>query len=73
MNSKQKRRSMRYWKYTVEVYEPWWSMDRSDWLIKNFGCKNKGRRYAWCSWNPTEYSFHQEKDYVAFLLRWGGQ
>jgi len=73
MNSRQKRRSIRYWKYIVEVDEPWYATDRANWLVTNFGRKNKGRRYCWGSWNPTVYQFHNERDYLAFVLRWGIQ
>ena len=72
MNAKQKRRSMRYWKFIVEVDEPWYNTDRAEWLVKSFGKKNKGRRYTWGSWNPTVYQFHKEQDYIAFVLKWGG-
>jgi len=71
MNAQQRRRSQRYWKFIIEVEEPWYATDRADWLIKNFGQQGKGRRYTWGSWNPTVYQFHNEKDYVAFVLRWG--
>ena len=62
---------MRYWKYTVEAVESVWDSERAEWLIKNFGRKNKGRRYTWGGWAPTYYQFHKEKDYLAFVLRWG--
>ena len=71
MNSRQKRYARRYWKYIVEVDEPWYATDRSDWLVENFGRRNKGRRYTWGSWSPTWYQFHREQDYLAFVLRWG--
>jgi hypothetical protein len=71
MNAKQKRRSIRYWRYTVELYDSMeLDIERCEWLVKNFGRNNKGRRYVWASWNPTYFQFHNEKDYVAFVLRW---
>lgn len=73
MNAQQRRRSRRYWKYIVEVDEPWYATDRADWLIKTLGSKNKGRRYCWSSWNPTAYQFHDQQDYLVFLLKWGIQ
>ena len=45
-------------------------LERCEWLVKNFGRNNKGRRYVWASWNPTYYQFHNEKDYIAFMLKW---
>lgn len=73
MNAKQRRRSIRYWRYYIESIEPNWrvGIERCDWLVKNFGRKGRGRRYTWSGWNPTYYQFHDEKDYLAFLLRWG--
>ena len=73
MNSKQKRYSQRYWKYNVSLSGHDWHIDeqRAEWLIKNFGRKGKGRRYVWSGWNPVYYQFHKEKDYLAFVLKWG--
>ena len=71
MNARQKRRSIRYWRYTVELHNSMeLDIERCEWLVQNFGRNNKGRRYVWASWNPTYYQFHDEKDYVAFVLRW---
>ena len=55
MNSKQRRRSKRYWLYTIELEEPTWELGikRCKWLADNFGHNNKGLRYVWAGWNPT--------------------
>jgi len=73
MNAKQRRRSIRYWKYSVCPQETHWSqsIERCEWLEKNFGRNEKGRRYCWAGWSPTCYQFHNEQDYMFFVLRWG--
>lgn len=73
MNSKQKRYSARYWKYEVTLSGlDWFEEDRrAEWLVKNFGRKGRGRRYCWAGWNPKYYQFHKEKDYLAFIMKWG--
>lgn len=75
MNSRQRRYSARYWKHMVTLHEPTYVLlaKRAEWICKNFGRKNKGRRYCWCGIHSsqTTYQFHKEKDYLAFVMKWG--
>ena len=70
MNSKQRRASLRYWKYSVALDELHWHVSerRQEWLQNTFGRKNYKETYGWSGWNPVTYYFTNEKDLVAFTL-----
>lgn len=88
MNSHERRVVERYRSHSINVsYDDDRYSDIIEWLNKNFGsCEFKRKKSPrWC-WRPdymdmsgfammcvgTQLFFHKEKDYMAFLLRWGG-
>jgi len=72
MNSYQRRRARRYWKYTVEMdyqnddKDPWAART---WLEQNMG--EIGRRWGGqASQNPWVFFFHDSKDATFFSMKW---
>ena len=70
MNSKQRRRAKRYWRYVVDLeYHSDWHLDvqRRQWCTENIGPQG----YDWYSFGyGTEYQFHNPKHAAWFKLKW---
>jgi hypothetical protein len=68
MNSRQRRRTRRYWRYEFVCsedisYEKY--LDNLDWLKKNLGKVG----YRWGHYSMTcDFEFRHERDYLLFLL-----
>lgn len=70
MNSKQRRRSTRYWQHTVPVGYFWSSDFESpiEWCRKNIGKHG----YDWTvSYAAGVFQFNQAKHANWFVLKWG--
>lgn len=75
MNSKQRRKDSRKWKYHVQcppdrAYENYDAM--FDWCVATFG---NGLQTTWREKHGhygTHWQFNKEKDAVLFALRWMG-
>ena len=73
MNSKQRRKDRREWKYTIVTPTQDWHhyIDMFDWCVKNFGgCVTDGwrdpRHYSDCA----EWKFNCPKKAAVFAMRW---
>jgi hypothetical protein len=71
MNSKQRRKSRRYWKYDVvmdyynEDKDPW---EARCWLEENIG--KIGLRWGNLNSHPWQFFFKDSKDAAFFSLKW---
>ena len=72
MNSKQRRRSIRYWQHTIEA-DGYWTDDyaeRMEWCRKNIG----RRGFDWTiSYNAGVFQFKLAKHANWFVLKWGNK
>jgi hypothetical protein len=72
MNSRQRRRARRYWKYTIEMdyhnddKDPW---EARTWLEDSMG--KIGRRWGQqTNNNPWVFFFHDGRDAAFFSMKW---
>ena len=73
MNSKQRRKERREWKYKVVTPTPDWHryLDKFDWCVKNFGgCVDDGWRDPRYYSDYAEWKFNCPKKAALFALRW---
>lgn len=79
MNSKQRRKDKRIWKYSVKIpykdydhYEEIW-----EWLKSHYGTnanrcgwRDRHNYYLGVALDNVEWQFQEQKKYVEFMLRW---
>jgi hypothetical protein len=71
MNSRQRRKARRYWKYDVIMVYANQNLDPYDarqWLEENMG--KVGFRWSFQNQDPWWFSFHSGKDAAFFSMKW---